>query len=86
METGFSETLIGWKSGKTNFVPLRDWMEGARYGLRAVTEMYHYLKNLPRPFFKPTLGVIRGGQRNFFLSPLYAIPFFLITAISLIAD
>ncbi len=66
METDSSETLIGWKSRKTTYVPLRDRMEGERYGLRPVTEMYQYLKSLPRPFFKPTLGVIRGGQRNFF--------------------
>jgi hypothetical protein len=26
--TGFSETLIGWKSGKITFVPLLDRMEG----------------------------------------------------------
>jgi hypothetical protein len=29
MQTGSSETLIGWKSGQTTFVPLWDWMEGA---------------------------------------------------------
>jgi hypothetical protein len=29
MQTGFSETLIGWKSGKTTYVPLWDRMEGA---------------------------------------------------------
>jgi hypothetical protein len=29
MQTGSSETLIGWKSGKTTYVPLLDRMEGA---------------------------------------------------------
>jgi hypothetical protein len=29
MQTGSSGTLIGWKSGKTTFVPLWDRMEGA---------------------------------------------------------
>ncbi len=29
MQTGSSETLIGWKSGKTTFVPLWDRIEGA---------------------------------------------------------
>jgi hypothetical protein len=29
MQTGSSETLIGWKSGKTTYVPLWDRMEGA---------------------------------------------------------
>jgi hypothetical protein len=29
MQTGSSETLIGWKSGKTTFVPLWERMEGA---------------------------------------------------------
>jgi hypothetical protein len=29
MQTGSSETLIGWKSGRTSYVPLRDQMEGA---------------------------------------------------------
>jgi hypothetical protein len=29
MRTGPSETLIGWKSGQTTFVPLWDRMEGA---------------------------------------------------------
>ncbi len=29
MQTGSSETLIGWKSGKTTYVPLWDPMEGA---------------------------------------------------------
>ncbi len=29
MQTGSSETLIGWKSGQTTFVPLWDRMEGA---------------------------------------------------------
>jgi hypothetical protein len=29
MQTGSSETLIGWKSGQTTFVPLLDQMEGA---------------------------------------------------------
>ncbi len=28
MQTGSSETLIGWKSGKTTYVPLREGMEG----------------------------------------------------------
>jgi hypothetical protein len=30
MQTGSSETLIGWKSGKTTYVPLWDRMEGTR--------------------------------------------------------
>ncbi len=29
MQTGSSETLIGWKSGKTTYVPVWDRMEGA---------------------------------------------------------
>jgi hypothetical protein len=29
MQTGSSETFIGWKSGKTTYVPLWDRMEGA---------------------------------------------------------
>ncbi len=29
MQTASSEALIGWKSGKTTFVPLWDLMEGA---------------------------------------------------------
>jgi hypothetical protein len=29
MQTGSSGTLIGWKSGQTTLVPLRDRMEGA---------------------------------------------------------
>ncbi len=29
MQTGSSETLIGWKSGKTTYVPLWDRLEGA---------------------------------------------------------
>ncbi len=29
MQTGSSETLIGWKSGQTTFVPTWDRMEGA---------------------------------------------------------
>jgi hypothetical protein len=29
MKTGSSETLVGWKSGKTTYVPLWDQMEGA---------------------------------------------------------
>jgi hypothetical protein len=29
MQNGFSETIIGWKSGQTTYVPLRDRMEGA---------------------------------------------------------
>ncbi len=29
MQTGSFGTLIGWKSGKTTYVPLWDWMEGA---------------------------------------------------------
>jgi hypothetical protein len=29
MQTGSSETLIGWKSGHTTFVPLWDQMEGS---------------------------------------------------------
>ncbi len=29
MQTGSSETLIGWKSGQTTFVPIWDRMEGA---------------------------------------------------------
>jgi hypothetical protein len=29
MQTGSSETLIGWKSGKSTYVSLRDRMEGA---------------------------------------------------------
>jgi hypothetical protein len=29
MQTGSSGTLIGWKSGLTTYVPLRDRMEGA---------------------------------------------------------
>jgi hypothetical protein len=29
MQTGTSETLIGWKSGKTTYFPLWDRMEGA---------------------------------------------------------
>jgi hypothetical protein len=29
MQTGYSGTLIGWKSGQTTFVPLWDRMEGA---------------------------------------------------------
>jgi hypothetical protein len=29
MQTGFSETLIGWKSGKTIYVPQWNQMEGA---------------------------------------------------------
>ncbi len=33
-ETGSAETLIGWKSGKTIYVPLWDRMEGlCGYGL-----------------------------------------------------
>ncbi len=32
MQTGSPETLIGWKSGKTTFVPLWDRMEGAGKG------------------------------------------------------
>jgi hypothetical protein len=29
MKTGSSESLVGWISGKTTYVPLRDQMEGA---------------------------------------------------------
>jgi hypothetical protein len=29
MKTGSSETLVGWKSGKTTYVPLWNQMEGA---------------------------------------------------------
>jgi hypothetical protein len=29
LQTGSSETLIGWKSGQTPYVPLWDRMEGA---------------------------------------------------------
>ncbi len=29
LQTGSSETLIGWKSGQTTYVPLWDRMEGA---------------------------------------------------------
>ncbi len=29
LQTGSSETLIGWKSGQTTLVPLWDRMEGA---------------------------------------------------------
>ncbi len=29
MQTGSSETIIGWKSGQTTYVPLWDRMEGA---------------------------------------------------------
>ncbi len=29
MQTGSSETLIGWTSGKTTYIPLWDRMEGA---------------------------------------------------------
>ncbi len=29
MQTGSSGTLVGWKSGKTTYVPLWDRMEGA---------------------------------------------------------
>jgi hypothetical protein len=29
MQTSSSETLIGWRSGKTTYVPLWDRMEGA---------------------------------------------------------
>jgi hypothetical protein len=29
MQTGSSGTLIGWKSGQTNYVPLWDRMEGS---------------------------------------------------------
>jgi hypothetical protein len=36
MQTGTSETLIGWKSGQTTFVPLWDQMEGSWYGLSSV--------------------------------------------------
>ncbi len=32
MQTGSSETLIGWKCGKTTFVPLWDRMEGRAMG------------------------------------------------------
>jgi hypothetical protein len=55
MKTGSSETLIGWKSGKTTYVPLSDWMKGARCGLRVVTEMYHYLK--------PAAGLLQAYLR-----------------------
>jgi hypothetical protein len=36
MQTGSSETLIGWKSGKTTYVPLWDRIEGLGYGLRVL--------------------------------------------------
>jgi hypothetical protein len=40
MQTGSSETLIGWKSGKTTYVPLWDGMEGAQlYGLYRVADV-----------------------------------------------
>ncbi len=45
MQTGSSETLIGWKSGKTTYVPLWDRMEGAWLWTLAFTA-YTALQNL----------------------------------------
>jgi hypothetical protein len=36
MQTGSSETLIGWKSGNTTYVPLWDRWRERGYGLRAL--------------------------------------------------
>jgi hypothetical protein len=38
-KSGSSETLIGWKSGKTTYVPLWNLMEGARLRTQA---RWHY--------------------------------------------
>ncbi len=34
MQTDSSETLIGWKSGQTTYIPLWDRMEVHGYGIR----------------------------------------------------
>jgi hypothetical protein len=40
MQTGSSDTLIGWKSGQTTFVPLWDQMEGSWLWTQYVRRAY----------------------------------------------
>jgi hypothetical protein len=47
MQTGSSETLIGWKSGKTTYVPPWDRMEGAwLWILLMIRYFYHHVAEM----------------------------------------
>jgi hypothetical protein len=48
MQTGSSETLIGWKSGKTTYVPLWDRMEGAWLWTQITCPVVFYYCNVNR--------------------------------------
>jgi hypothetical protein len=69
MQTGSSETLIGWKSGKTTNVPLWDRMEGAwLYGLSTATKkipfMYSFSGNCAASI-KRAIYIFQGSVRIF---------------------
>ncbi len=45
MQTGSSETLFGWKSGKTSYAPLWDRIEGARTEKKKTLNFPHIFGN-----------------------------------------
>ena len=45
MQTGFSETLIGWKSGKTPYVPPWDSLDGGSVAMDSVMKTKKYRGN-----------------------------------------
>ncbi len=65
MQTGSSGTLIGWKSGQTTFVPLWDWMEGARLRTQGATKRCRLSwladKKRPRVCMSPNAAGRGGG-------------------------
>ncbi len=61
MQTGSSETLTGWKSGETTFVPLRtEWRESG-YGLCGFLKANNYYTPESRATLPP-FGPIEGHK------------------------
>jgi hypothetical protein len=58
MQTGSSETLIGWKSGKTTWVPLWDRMEGVWLHLKKK------VREFPVPSRDVTTKLSLGGNND----------------------
>jgi hypothetical protein len=64
MQTGYSWTLIGWKSDKTTYVPLWDRMEGAwLWTLKPYCQSF-FLGRADRPSTRAREVTYRRGERN----------------------
>ncbi len=60
-----NRTLIGWKSGKTTFVPLWDRMEGAWLSrLRIVKKWRENVAKMPRFFYSALPQPAPGVQQR----------------------